>query len=87
MDENSRVRRTALRVLGELGDPGLIPFFQNRFAEDDSYVAQAEALRSIGRVGDERHLPFLRDALEVPSHQDVIRQAAEWSIAEISRGR
>jgi len=82
--ENSRVRRTAIRLLGETRDPALVSLFRERFSADDSYQAQAETLRSIGRTGDRSQLPFLREALAVPSHQNVIRQAAEWAIAEIS---
>jgi aminopeptidase N len=84
-DVDSRVRRAAMRLLGNTGGPDLIPFFQNRFSQDDSYLVQAEALRAIGRLGDRRQLPFLREALRVPSHQDVIRQAAEWAIEELSK--
>jgi HEAT repeat protein len=86
LDVSSRVRRTAIRLLGDLGDPGLIPFFQDRFNQDDSYLVQAEALRSIGKCGDDRQLPFLRKAVELPSHQDVIREAAEWAMEAVSRG-
>jgi aminopeptidase N len=85
IDEDSRVRRVAIRVLGAIGNPTLIPFFKDRFQSDDSYLVQAETLRSIGRTGDRQQLPFLREALQVPSHQDVIRQAAEWAIQELSK--
>ncbi len=86
LDEDSRVRRAAIRALGERGDLNLSPFFKERFKQDDSYLVQAEALRAIGRSGDRNHLPFLREALEIPSHQDVIRQAAEWAMDELSKG-
>ena len=86
LDVDSRVRRAAIRALGDKGDPDLIPFFQDRFSQDDSYLVQAEALRAVGRSGDRRQLPFLRETLETPSHQDVIRQAAEWAIEELSKG-
>ena len=84
-DEHSRVRRTAIRLLGETGDPDLVSFFRDRFSRDDSYQVQAEALRAIGRSGDRSQLPFLREALAIPSHQDVIRQAAQWAMEAISR--
>jgi len=85
-DPNSRVRRVAIRLLGETGDPTLVAFFQDRFGQDDSYQVQAEALRAIGRSGNPDQLPYLREASETPSHQNVIRQAAEWAIEEISKG-
>jgi aminopeptidase N len=87
LDVNSRVRRASIQALGEKDDPDLLPLFQDRFRQDDSYLVQAEALRAIGRSGDRRQLPFLREASEVPSHQDVIRQAAEWAIEELSKGK
>jgi hypothetical protein len=65
----------------------LIPFFQDRFRADDSYQVQAEALRAIGRSGDPGQISFLREALEIPSHQDVIEEAAEWAIVELTKGR
>lgn len=84
LDDDSRVRRTAIRLLGDSGDPGLVSFLQDRFREDDSYLVQAEALRSIGRMGDHGHLAFLQQAREMPSHQDLIREAAEWAIQAIT---
>jgi len=87
LDVDSRVRRTALRLLGEKGDAAWNPFYEERFRQDDSYLVQAEALTAIGRSGDRSYLPFLREALEVPSHQDVIRQAAERAMEELTKGR
>jgi aminopeptidase N len=86
-DASSQVRRTAIRILGETGDPSLVPFFRERFAADDSYQVQADALRAIGRTGDVSQLGFLRQASEMPSYRDVIRRAAEWAIEEISERR
>jgi aminopeptidase N len=86
LDPNPRVRRTAVRLLGSLDDPELNPFFRERFRQDDSYLVQAEALTAIGRSRDREQLPFLREAREVPSHQDVIRRAAEGAIELLSRG-
>jgi HEAT repeat protein len=86
-DAKSHVRRAAIRLLGELGDPALIGFFKNRFATDDSYQVQAEALRAIGRSAGRDQLPFLWEASRIESHQDVVRVAAEWAMEEISRRR
>jgi aminopeptidase N len=62
----------------------MVQFLQDRFEIDDSYQVQAEILRSIGRLGDRRQLRFLRRAAGQPSHRDVVRQAAERAIEEIS---
>jgi aminopeptidase N len=85
-DVSSRVRRAAIRVLGEMGDQTMVPLFRSRFEADDSYQVQAEALRAIGRSGDRGQLAFLRQASEVPSYRDVIRRAAMWAIEELGGG-
>jgi len=86
-DEDSRVRRAAIRLLGERADPALSAFFRDRFAKDDSYQVQAEALRAIGRSRDRSQLPFLREASGMQSPKDVIQLAAEWAIEKISEGQ
>jgi len=85
-DANSQVRRAAIRILGGLNDPAMVPFFRSRFEAEDSYQVQAEALRAIGRTGDRSQLEFLRQASEMPSHSDVIRRAAMWAIEELAGG-
>ncbi|MHC4236633.1 MAG: HEAT repeat domain-containing protein [Planctomycetota bacterium] len=87
IDTSSRVRRAAIRILGERDDPAMVPFFRSRFEADDSYLVQAEALRAIGRSGDPSQLEFLRQASEMPSYRDVIRRAALWAIEELAEGR
>ena len=87
LDESSRVRRAAIRLLGEAGDPSLTTFFRDRFPRDDSYQVQAEVLRAIGRSKDASQLQFLKDTSEMESPEDVIRKAAVWAMAEISGGR
>jgi len=86
-DANSRVRRAAIRLLGDTGDQALVPFYLGRFGADESYQVQAEALRAIGRSGDRSQLEFLRQASEMPSYRDVIRQAALWAIEQLAGGR
>jgi len=86
-DEDSRVRRAAIRLLGERADPALSAFFRDRFAKDDSYQVQAEALRAIGRSRDRSQLPFLREASGMQSPKDAIQLAAEWAIEKISEGQ
>jgi aminopeptidase N len=84
-DRNSKVRTSALRILGETRDPELVGFFKERFREEDSYAAQAEALRSIGKCGDRTHLSFLREAAEMESPRNVLQRAAEWAVNEIAQ--
>jgi aminopeptidase N len=85
-DADSRVRRAAIRLLGDTGDQALVPFLRSCFDADDSYQVQAEVLRAIGRSGDRGQLEFLRQASEMPSYRDVIRSAALWAIEELEGG-
>jgi aminopeptidase N len=87
LDESSRVRRAAIRLLGEAGDASLVPFLRDRFARDDSYQVQAEVVRAIGRSSDPGQLQFLREASGMESPEDVIRKAAASAMAELSGGR
>ena len=82
-DQNSKVRVSALRMLGDYEEAELVSFFRKRFKEDDSYLAQAEALRSIGKRGDQSHVSFLKKAAEMKSPRNVIARAADWAIKEI----
>lgn len=85
-DVNSKVRITALRLLGASGEADLVPFLRERFGDDDSYLAQAEALRSIGKCGGRSEIRFLERAARMTSHNNVIRRAAEWAIEAIGGG-
>jgi aminopeptidase N len=84
LDENSRVRVAALEALGETGDSGLLEFFVKRFAEDDSYLSQAEALRSIGKTEPGSARELLESAAEIKSPRDVIRRAATEALGGIN---
>ncbi|HUV12626.1 MAG TPA: HEAT repeat domain-containing protein, partial [Acidobacteriota bacterium] len=85
LDEDSRVRVTALEALGDTGDAGLVEFFVKRFVEDDSYLAQAEALRSIGKTDARSAQELLESAAEMKSPRDVIRRAATEALGEIKK--
>jgi len=82
-DKHSQVRATALKVLGELGQPGLAEFFKECFNSDDSYIAQAEALRALGKTGDKKQVDFLKKAATLPSHQNIIRNAALEALKQL----
>ncbi|MFC1556229.1 HEAT repeat domain-containing protein, partial [candidate division KSB1 bacterium] len=86
-DENSNVRTSAMKILGNTGDPALIPFLIDQFSKDDSYVAQAEILRSIGKCGDRTQISFLKDVSTMESPRDVIKRAAEWAINELNKNK
>jgi len=84
-DKNSKVRSTALQILGEIKDSGLASFFVERFEKEDSYAAQAEALRSLGKCGDRSQISFLKDAAEMTSPRDVLKRAADWALKELMK--
>jgi aminopeptidase N len=79
-DKNSRVRTSTLRILGSYEDPAQARFFMERFEQDDSYAAQAEALNSLGRCGDRSHIPFLRKARAMTSPRNTISRSADTAI-------
>ncbi|MBA4323439.1 MAG: aminopeptidase, partial [Odoribacter sp.] len=75
-DENSKVRVSAARILGDLKDPKLIKLFEKSFRSENSYAVQAELLRSVGKCGGKQELPFLREAEAIKSYRNVINRAA-----------
>jgi aminopeptidase N len=86
-DENSKVRTTAIQILGDTGNPQLVSFFKGKFEADDSYAAQAEALRSIGKCGDRSQIPYLENAAKMKSPRDVIKRAADWALKELAKDK
>lgn len=82
-EKNSKVRAAALRILGDRKETQLAPFFKERFHQEDSYAAQAEALRSLGKCGDKAQISFLENAAKMESPRNVIKKAADWALKEI----
>jgi aminopeptidase N len=83
LDASSKVRAAALRALGGLKDRRLVPYFEERFAKDDSYVAQSEALAGIGKSGDASAAAFLKKAAETPSPRNMLRRSAEAALRAV----
>jgi aminopeptidase N len=75
-DAKSSVRVAAIQLLGARRDPSLRTWFLQRFRDDDSYLAQAEALRALGGCGSAEDRAILRTAAFQPSPRDVLRKAA-----------
>ena len=84
VDESSKVRAAALRALGDLKDRSHVAFLEDRFAKDDSYVAQSEALTSIGKCGDPSAAVFLKKAAETPSPRNMLRRSAEAALKALA---
>jgi len=75
-DSNSKVRVSAIRILGDLKDPKLIKLFEKTFRSENSYAAQAELLKSIGKCGGKKQLAFLKEAEAIKSYRNIISKAA-----------
>jgi aminopeptidase N len=76
MDKNSKVRVSAIRILGDLKDPKLVKLFEKTFRSENSYAAQAESLRSIGKCGNKQQLAFIKEAEAIKSYRNIISKAA-----------
>lgn len=79
-DPNSLVRTAAVLALGDSKDSGLIQFYQDLFKKDASNRVQAEVLRALGKTGDPSVVAFLQQAASLPSHQNMVKRAAESAI-------
>ena len=84
-DENSKVRTTAVRLLGDTGDSELISFYKEMYDKDDSYLVEAETLRSIGKSGDKSQISYLEKLAGTDSPRNVIKTAGEWAIAKLQK--
>ena len=82
-DPDPQVRAAALVALGDLKDRTLTDFYKGLFQKDASYRVQAEALRALGKTGDPAVIPFLRQSASVPSHQNMVKRAAESAIKQL----
>lgn len=84
MDKNSKVRVSAIRILGDQKDPGLVRLFEKTFRSENSYAAQAELLKSIGKCGGKKQLSFLKEAESVKSYRNIVSKAAVDASSVIS---
>ncbi|MFA6126882.1 MAG: M1 family metallopeptidase [Bacteroidales bacterium] len=82
-DENSKVRQSAVRILGDQKDASLVRFFKKLFKSEDSYLVQSEALRSISKCGGKQQIPFLKEAVSCKSYRDVVGKAAAEAIKSL----
>jgi aminopeptidase N len=84
-DANSQVRAAAIAGLGDLKDRALIEFYKDLFKKDGSFRVQAEILRALGKTGDLSVVPFLKQSASLPSHQDMVKRAAESALKELEK--
>jgi len=84
-DPHSSVRTAAVQALGASKDRRLAAFYKDLFRKDASVRVRAEALRALGLTGDASLVPFLRESAAVPSHQNMIRRAAEEALKQLEK--
>jgi len=84
-DPHSSVRAAAVQALGAHKDKRLAAFFKDLFGKDKSVRVRAEALRALGLTGDASLAPFLRESAAVPSHQNMIKRAAEEALKRLDK--
>jgi len=84
-DPHSSVGTAAVQALGAFKDKRLAVFYQDVFRKDGSVRVRAEALRALGLTGDASLAPFLRESAAVPSHQNMIRRAAEEALKRLGK--
>jgi aminopeptidase N len=85
LDRSSVVRTASLAALGNLKDAGLAEFFKERFAKDESELVKAEALRALGKTGDVGVIPFVQKAVAVPSHRNLVGNAAAQALKQLAK--
>ncbi len=84
-DPHSSVRTAAVQALGAFKDKRLGAFYKDVFRKDRSVRVRAEALRALGLTGDASLVPFLRESAAVPSHQNMIKRAAEEALKRLDK--
>ena len=84
-DKNSKVRAAVFRVLGNYGQSDLVPFFMERFENENSYLTQSEIIQAIGKCGDKSMIKFLKTVEQMNSPRNVLTNAANRAIYEINK--
>ncbi|HRR07889.1 MAG TPA: M1 family metallopeptidase [Rhodothermales bacterium] len=79
-DVHSRVRVSAVRGLAATKQTIHAPILRTLFANDKSYLVQAEALRALGACGNPSDLPLLEAARTIASPRNVLQTAADEAL-------
>ena len=85
-DRHSQVRTKVLEALGKLpGHPELVPVLLQALEKEESHRARAAAAQSLGKFSESRSriVPALLQALDRPSHRDVVQEKALAALAEL----
>ncbi|HKQ06497.1 MAG TPA: M1 family aminopeptidase [Blastocatellia bacterium] len=86
-DKDSRIRREAIRGLGQFKDAKLADLFIGIIKSDPSYYAVADAARALGESHAPQAFDVLSAALNTPSWQDTILGGALSGLAALNDPR
>jgi aminopeptidase N len=81
-DTSAAVRQAALESLGEFGGARVADLARASFRADTSYEVRAAAVMALAAADSNGRRALIKDALAIPSYQDVIRTAALRAVAQ-----
>jgi aminopeptidase N len=86
-DADSRIRREAIRGLGQYKDAHYADIFIQAVKTDPSYFVVADAARALGETHSPKAYDVLMSALQAPSWQDTILAGALGGLASLNDPR
>jgi aminopeptidase N len=78
---DSRARKEVVRAIGMFREPSSAEVLKRLF-DDDSYAVASEAVTAFAKLDIAERGSVIRRAMDIPSHLDVVRQAAINSFLE-----
>ncbi|UCD37331.1 MAG: HEAT repeat domain-containing protein, partial [Fidelibacterota bacterium] len=82
--EHAHVRRAIIEALGAFaGDETVASGLEEMFRNDSSYYVQAAAVKSTAKLATASAYDLCVEALGIPSHKEVIREAALTGLAKL----
>ncbi len=80
-----KARRAVIRAIGEFKKEESINLLNRVIHEEEngSYYIQAEAVVALGKSGSKRAIPYIMSALQIRSHNEVVRAAAMSAFGEV----
>lgn len=81
-DADVTARADVVNLLGDFGDPVVVPDLIDVLETDYSYIVRWQAAWALGRIGDQRAVSHLIDSLTDEARD--VRWFAAWSLREIT---
>ncbi len=78
-----KAKRAIVRAIGEFKKEDSIKFLNKVIQEEESYYVQAEAVIALGKTASKKAIPYLMSALQIRSHNEVVRAAAMSAFGEV----